>query len=59
MTPSAADMIEAINSCLKADVLTLSEWEESFFISIEEQVNKGRSLSEKQLSKLEVIYNRT
>lgn len=52
-------MIEAINTCLKHKVLSLSEWEEQFFIDIEEKVGKGYSLSEKQLKKLETIYDRT
>lgn len=56
---NAKEMIEAINSCLSADLLKLSEWEEQFFIDIEEKVNNGASLSVKQLAKLESIYDRT
>jgi len=54
------DMMEAINTCLKLDEnFELSEWEENFVISIEEQLNKGRRLTEKQIERLESIYDRT
>jgi hypothetical protein len=53
-------MVEAINSSLKLDEeFALSEWETDFFISIEAQVKRGRSLSEKQVESLTRIYDRT
>jgi len=58
--PTVQDMVEAINSSLKLDEeFTLSEWETDFFISIEAQVKRGRSLSEKQVESLTRIYDRT
>lgn len=58
ITPN--DMIEAINTCLKLDEdFELSEWEENFVINIEEQLKKGRKLTEKQIERLESIYDRT
>jgi hypothetical protein len=52
--------MEAINTCLKLDEdFELSEWEENFVISIEEQLKKGRGLTEKQIERLESIYDRT
>ena len=53
-------MVEAIETCLKLDdAFELSEWEENFVISVTEQISKGRTLSEKQLERLESIYDRT
>jgi hypothetical protein len=58
--PTVQDMVEAINSSLKLDEeFALSEWETDFFISIEAQVKRGRSLSEKQVESLTRIYDRT
>ena len=54
------DMIEAIETCVKLDdKFELSEWEENFVISVGDQLKKGRNLSEKQLERLESIYERT
>jgi hypothetical protein len=58
--PTAKDMLEAINTCLKLDEdFELTEWEENFVISVEDRVKKGQTLSEKQLTALETIYDRT
>jgi hypothetical protein len=54
------DMIEAIETCVKLDdSFELSEWEEKFVIDITDRVKSGRTLSEKQLERLESIYDRT
>ena len=34
----------------------LNEWEQGFITSIQEQLNQGRNLSERQAFKLESIY---
>jgi len=53
-------MLEAVNDCLRLDEdFELDEWEENFIISVEEQLQKGRVLTAKQLKKLESIYDRT
>ena len=58
--PTAREMVGAINDCLKLDEdFELSEWEENFFINIEERVKKNQTLSPKQLERLESIYERT
>jgi hypothetical protein len=36
----------------------LSEWEESFVESLREQLDAGRQLSDRQLAKLQEIYDR-
>jgi hypothetical protein len=55
-----ADMLEAINTSLKLDEdFSLTEWEENFVISLEGQVKKGRTLTPKQLERLESIYDKT
>lgn len=54
------DMIESIETCVKLDEdFELSEWEEQFVIDIGEKLKKGITLSEKQLERLESIYDRT
>lgn len=54
------DMLEAVNTCLKLDEdFSLTEWEENFIISLEDQVKQGRTLSPKQLERLESIYDKT
>ena len=58
--PSVSDMLDAINTCARLDdEFELSEWEENFLISVEEQVHKGSTLSERQIQRLESIYDRT
>lgn len=58
--PTPKDMLEAINSCIKLDEdFELSEWEETFVISVETQISAGKSLSPKQVERLESIYDRT
>lgn len=54
------DMIEAIETCVKLDDdFELSEWEEKFVIDIGDKLKRGITLSEKQLERLESIYDRT
>lgn len=56
------EQIEAIETCLKHEQMELSEWEETFFISIQEQQKrqgKHLQLSPKQLEKLEQLYDKT
>jgi len=54
------DMVEAIETCIRLDAdFELDEWEENFFTSVQEKVQKDYTLSEKQLASLEKIYDRT
>lgn len=58
--PSIADMLDAINTCARLDdEFELSEWEENFLISVEDQFLKGLQLSQLQVQRLESIYERT
>jgi hypothetical protein len=58
--PTASDMLEAIDSCLRLDEdFQLTEWEEKFVISITRLVKTGRTLSQAQATRLEAIYDRT
>ena len=58
--PSISDMLDAINTCVRLDdEFELSEWEENFLISVEDQVHKGSELSQLQVRRLESIYDRT
>lgn len=60
MTAGADEMIEAIETCLRLDEdFELDEWEEAFFISLQTKLKAGGKLTEKQLAKLEEIYDRT
>jgi hypothetical protein len=57
---SPADMLEAIDTCLRLDdEFELDEWEEKFVIDIGAKLKAGTTLSPKQLEKLEAIYDRT
>ncbi len=51
----AKTLIEAI----KASDYDLNKWEMDFMISIEEQVDKGRNLSQKQGDALQKIYRKS
>ena len=57
------DMLDAIDSAVRVPVRTggmrLDEWETSFVESVREQVHRGRTLSTKQLAKLEDIWDKT
>lgn len=58
--PTVQDMIDAINTSIKLNEdFSLSEWETDFFISVEAQAKRGRSLSERQVESLTGIYDRT
>jgi hypothetical protein len=57
---SPKDMIEAIETCVKLDDdFELSEWEEKFVIDLGDKLKRGITLSEKQLERLDSIYDRT
>ena len=54
------EMLEAIETCVKLDEdFELSEWEEGFVISIGDRLKSGQTLSDKQVERLESIYDRT
>jgi len=58
--PTSKEMFEAIEMCLKLDEeFELSEWEENFIINIGGLIKKERTLSVKQVERLESIYDRT
>jgi hypothetical protein len=53
-------MLEAIGSCVRLDEdFDLDEWQQEFVISIEEQLKRSGSITEKQYAKLEEIYDKT
>jgi hypothetical protein len=57
--PDDWTMVEDIRSaegCVNG--IELNQWEEEFMESIEERLNAGRSLSEKQREKLQEIWDR-
>ncbi|MGD9749414.1 MAG: hypothetical protein AB7W59_00300 [Acidimicrobiia bacterium] len=57
------DMLEAVKDAARIGTsrggIELSEWEESFIESIEEQLDRKRTLSERQLEVLEKLYDKT
>lgn len=60
MSVSPKDMVEAIETCIRLDSdFELDEWEEGFFTSVQDKVQKDYTLTEKQLASLEKIYDRT
>jgi hypothetical protein len=46
-------MLDRIRDC--KELCELNDWEEEFLDSLEEQVKRGRELTEKQIQKLEQI----
>jgi hypothetical protein len=54
LNPDAKILVEAI----KNTDYDLNAWEINFMISIEEQVDKGRNLSQKQGDALQKIYRK-
>jgi hypothetical protein len=63
MPTSDRDMLDAVKDAAKIGPdrggIELSEWEESFTESIEEQLDKKRVLSERQREVLKKLYDRT
>lgn len=63
MMANAKDMLEAVKDAAKVGSdrggIELSEWEETFIESIEEQLDKKRSLSPRQMDILEKLYDKT
>jgi|WetSurMetagenome_2_1015567.scaffolds.fasta_scaffold1120149_2 hypothetical protein len=60
MPTTARDMLEAIDSCVRADdEFELSEWEEKFVIDLHAKVRNGVTLTPRQVERLESIYDRT
>lgn len=58
--PTPQDMIEAIETCVKLDEdFELTEWEEKFVIDLGDKLKQGIKLSEKQIERLESIYDKT
>lgn len=60
---NAKDMLEAVQDASRLGTerggIELSEWEESFIESIQEQMDKKRTLTQRQLEVLEKLYDRT
>ena len=56
--PSKADYLAWLETC-EDHTERMTEWEQNFIISIRDQVNRGRDLSEAQVAKLETIYAKT
>ena len=54
MQPSPYE--EWIDACLNAATKRLTKWEEDFLLSIQDQLNRTGSLSQKQIDILERIY---
>lgn len=55
-TPQTPEVIEHFLTELEHPAKELTEWEDNFIISIRDQFNRKRSLSEKQFNILEKIY---
>ena len=57
--PSDKEMLEDIQSSVGCvNGIELSQWEQEFIESIEEQLDEGRTLTEKQHDKLAEIWDR-
>lgn len=55
-TPQTPEIIEHFLSELEHPYKELTEWEDNFIISIRDQFNRKRSLSDRQFEILERIY---
>lgn len=63
MKATPQEMLEAIETATsiasRNGGLKLNEWEEGFVNSVTEQLDNGKSLSEKQVEKLTDIWDKT
>ena len=54
----AAAMLKAIREAVEADDASLTEWEDTFLVSIAAVIEAGRDLSDRQDAALERIWSR-
>lgn len=60
-SPSVEDMIDAIDTCVRHDAFEtpIDEWEENFFIDMQERKKKNLPFTPNMIKKLKQIYDKT
>lgn len=56
---SIADMLDAIETCIKHNQISLTEGEENFVISMQERAGAGRGFTDKQRQVISDLYDKT